>query len=109
MNRTHFYFFIFSLLLISCGLIAYKYFVFGFPIVPEEKANFWNIEVHVSFDAQNEPAKVVLFLPGYSRNFIISSENFVSRSYGITTSTDNINRSATWAIHEASKRQVLLY
>lgn len=109
MNRTHFYFFIFSLFLISCGLFAYKYFVFGFPIAPEEKAHIWNIEVHISFDAQNEPIKAVLFLPGYSRNFIISSENFVSRSYGITTSTDNINRSATWAIHEANKRQVLLY
>lgn len=109
MNRTHFYFFLFALFVTSCGLVAYKYFVLGFPITPEEKVNAWDIEVHISFDAHNEPVKVVLFLPGYSRNFIISSENFVSKSYGITTSTDNINRNVIWAINEASKRQVLLY
>jgi len=109
MNRTHFYFFLFALCIISCGLFAYKYLVLGFPVTPEEKVNVWDIEVHISFDAQNEPVKVKLFLPGYSRNFIISSENFISKSYGVTTLTDNINRNVVWAINEASKRQVLLY
>ncbi|MDR4509177.1 MAG: UUP1 family membrane protein [Candidatus Brocadiaceae bacterium] len=109
MNKIHFYIFLFGLSIISCGLFSYKYFVLGFPLIPEEKVNAWNIEVHISFDAQNEPVKVEMFLPKSSRNFIISSEYFVSKAYGLTTSVDNINRNAMWSINEASKRQVLLY
>lgn len=91
------------------GIFLYKFLVMGFPLSPETMVDVWNVEVRLTFTAMNEPLKVTLFIPRSSQDFVITSENFISRGYGLTTSTKNLNRQAVWAINKAKGRQRLYY
>jgi hypothetical protein len=97
------------LMALGLGLFLYKAIVLGFPLVPGEKADLWDVEARVSFVAQDKPVKVSLFIPKSSRRFAVVDENFISRGYGLTTSLEDNNRRAVWSIRKDSGPQALYY
>ncbi|CCK80711.1 conserved uncharacterized protein [Desulfobacula toluolica Tol2] len=94
---------------IGTGIFMYKYHFLNFPLKPDKTSNLWNIEIRLSFDADDRPLKASLFLPVESDNFIINSEYFVSGKYGLVTEKKNGNRKAIWSIRNAKGRQHLYY
>jgi hypothetical protein len=97
------------LIAMGLGLFLYKAIVLGFPLVPGEKADLWDVEARVSFVAQDKPVKISLFIPKSSRRFAVVDENFISRGYGLTTSLEDSNRRAVWSIRKDSGAQALYY
>lgn len=111
-----------SLLLVAgLSLFAYKAFMLGFPLTPEEETTTWNVEAHVSFNAKKAPVKVTLQtlnrLPGY----IASDEYFISDNYGLlrgmqadtdsslTNGEGSENAVAIWSRRLAKGKQDLFY
>lgn len=109
MSRVHLYVLACSLIFIGLGLFLYKALVLGFPLSPQKVSEIWNVEAHISFLAQNKPAKVSLVIPRSTRRFAIVNENFISQGFGITTATEGGNRRAEWSIRKAKGRQILYY
>jgi len=109
MSRVHLYVLACGLIFIGLGLFFYKALVLGFPLSPQKVSEVWNVEAHISFFAQNKPAKVSLFIPRTARRFAIVNENFISQGFGITTATEGGNRRAEWAIRKAKGKQILYY
>ena len=98
-----------GLILLGLGLFLYKAVFLDLPLTPQAKSSIWNAEVHVTFTALNRPVKVSFFIPQNTRRFVFLNENFVSRSYGLTTAVKKGNRMATWSIRKAGGKQDLYY
>jgi hypothetical protein len=109
MNNRHLYLLAGSLTAIGLILFLYKLFVMDFPLVPEAKTFIWNIEAHLTFEAGSKPVKVSMFIPRNSRRFTIMNENFVSKGYGVSVSTENGKRLVHWSIRKAKGSQSLYY
>lgn len=91
------------------GIFIYKFYFLNFPLKPDKMSNFWDIEISLSFDADNRPLKAELFLPSGSTNFTIDSEYFLSGKYGLITEKERGNRKAIWSIRKVKGRQHLYY
>ncbi|CAN5841499.1 inactive transglutaminase family protein [soil metagenome] len=109
MGSRHVYVLSFLLTLLGAGLFIYKIVALGFPIVPGEKSDLWDVEVRISFVARGGPVKVSMFIPRTSSRLAVVDENFISRGFGLTTTLVNGNRQAAWAIRKASGAQALYY
>lgn len=103
--------FLLSLLLfgIGFGLFFYKYTYLNFPLTPNSVVEAWNIETKVTFKAQSKPVTIKLLIPKNDKNFVISSESFVSGNFGFVTDIKNENRRAIWSIRKASGRKTFYY
>jgi hypothetical protein len=109
MNKRHLYLLAGSLTAVGLILFLYKLFMLDFPLVPEVKTYIWNIEAHSTFETGDTPVKVSMFVPRNSRRFSIVNENFVSRGYGVSVSTENGKRRVHWSIRNAKGLQSLYY
>lgn len=110
MNKRHLYILALSLTLIGLGLFAYKAIVLQFPLTADTSALIWNLEVHATFTAKNEPIKVGMYIPRNTPQYAILDENFISQGYGLATTTpDEGNRRAVWSIRKAEGKQSLYY
>lgn len=97
------------LFVVGSGLFFYKYRILNFPLTPDETASYWDIEVHLSFEAHNEPVKARLYLPGETDYFVIHSEQFLSGKFGLVTESKKLNRRAIWSARKFKGRQHLYY
>jgi len=97
------------LLLLGAGLLVYKTAYLGFPLRPGQETNVWNMEIKINFIANGGPVKLDLYVPRNSRYFSIINENFISRGYGVSISTEAGNRQVAWSIRDTSGRQTLYY
>ncbi|NIO09074.1 MAG: hypothetical protein GTO40_14090, partial [Deltaproteobacteria bacterium] len=88
---------------------AYKVLRLDLPFRPEAKANLWTVEARITFEARGEPIKVSMFIPRNTRRFGLVDERFISRGYGLTTTAEDTNRQAVWAIRMAKGHQNLYY
>jgi hypothetical protein len=110
MNKRHLYILALSLALMGLGLFAYKAVVLQFPLTADSSALIWNLEVHATFTAKNKPIKVGIYIPRNTPQYAILDENFISQGYGLATTTpDEGNRRAVWAIRKANGKQSLYY
>ncbi|MGH8522561.1 MAG: UUP1 family membrane protein, partial [Gammaproteobacteria bacterium] len=109
MGSLHVYVLSSLLTLLGAGLFLYKVVALGFPIVPGEKSDLWDVEVRISFVARGGSVKVSMFIPRTSPRLAVVDENFISRGFGLTTTLVNGNRQAAWAIRKASGPQALYY
>jgi hypothetical protein len=109
MNNRHLYTIALTLTIIGLVIFLFKFLAIGFPLTPDRTVDVWNVEAKISFDAENEPAKLSLFLPRTTHRFIVVNENFIARGYGLSTKTESGNRKAVWSIRRAKGRQVLYY
>ncbi len=93
------------------GMFAYKAWVLGFPIEPNQKSTSWHVEAKLEFMADGKPIKLNMFVPMAYRNYMIVDENFISHGYGLTTETlrESGNRMAHWAKRSARGRQTIFY
>jgi 7 transmembrane helices usually fused to an inactive transglutaminase/Inactive transglutaminase fused to 7 transmembrane helices len=108
-NKTHIYLLALILTVIGLGLFLYKTLALHFPLAPEAESYLWNLETRITFEAGNEPVKVSTFIPANSRNFAITNDYFISRGYGLTTGTEDSNRTAVWSLRRAKGLQTLYY
>src|SRR3990172_2693071 len=109
MNKRHLYILTMFLIIIGAGLFLYKYFKLGFPLKPDIMVDVWNVEVRITFDAQNMPSKVSLYVPVGSSCFAVTTEHFVSGRYGLTSTKESGNKKALWSIRKIKGRQNLYY
>ncbi|RMF97090.1 MAG: hypothetical protein D6727_06440 [Gammaproteobacteria bacterium] len=98
-----------ALLAIGLALMAYKWRVLGFPLMPERQSTVWTVEAAVHFDAGPGPIKLNLYIPGLTPGFAILDENFVSRGYGATPRYVSGGRELQWAKRRARGAQSLYY
>ncbi|MBM4273621.1 MAG: hypothetical protein FJ134_04040 [Deltaproteobacteria bacterium] len=109
MNKLHLYLLALGLTAVGLALFVYKALVLNFPLVPGEVSEIWKVETKITFAALNEPIKVSVYLPRYTAPYVVTDEAFVSRGYGISTTTDEVNRQAVWTIRKARGQQTLYY
>ncbi len=109
MNRLHINLLCLSITIISLALFSYKAFVLKFPLVPDTERAAWNVEVQVTFNTWKKPTKVKVYIPHNTDRFAIMDENFISGGFGLTTSMEDNNRQAVWAVRQASGQQRLFY
>lgn len=94
---------------LGIGIFAYKAIILEFPLVPDTTSSAWIVEAHLSFYAQGKPAKVELLIPKTTANHVIVDENFISRGYGLSTRSKDLNRQAQWTLRRAVGSQSLYY
>ncbi|MGQ0594550.1 MAG: inactive transglutaminase family protein [Gammaproteobacteria bacterium] len=109
MGNRHVYWLATVLTVLGLGLFLYKALALGFPVLPGEKSDLWDVEARVKFSARGRPVKVSLFIPRSSRRLAVVDENFISRGFGLTTTIVDANRQAVWAVRRASGPQALYY
>jgi 7 transmembrane helices usually fused to an inactive transglutaminase/Inactive transglutaminase fused to 7 transmembrane helices len=109
MNNRHIYVLSAVLTLLSLALFAYKAHVLGFPTVPQQQAQIWNIEASVRFDPGPAAVKATIKIPGLTPGFALLDENFVSRGFGLATRNPPEGREAQWTLREARGPQTLYY
>jgi hypothetical protein len=109
MNNRHLY--LLSAALTAAGLLVFLYKVIslGFPLRPDVSAKAWEIEVKISFESYDRPAKVELQIPGSRPSLPIINENFISRGFGLTTARIDNHRLAIWSKRRAAGPQTLYY
>ena len=90
-------------------LFLYKVISLGFPLVPGQQTNVWDVEIKINFTANDRPVKALLYVPRNTRNFSIINENFISKGYGISISTVDGNRQVSWTIRRIKGQQTLYY
>lgn len=109
MNKLHLYILASLLTSIGLGMFAYKVLVLNYPLSADQVSTVWSVEVGVSFDGSPDPVKVSLFIPSSQEGFSIIDENFISHDFGLSTSTKEGNRQASWSSRTAPGRQQLFY
>jgi hypothetical protein len=109
MSKRHLYILVLSLAFVGIGIFAYKILVLKLPLIPQSKSNRWNIEVRVSFVANDTPVKVALLIPRNTSRYTIVDERFISRGYGLTAKTLESNRQVVWSTRKAKGLQTLYY
>lgn len=109
MSNRHLYILSALLFLLGGGIFLYKYYYLGFPLLPGQETNVWEVEIKLDFTANDRPTKVLLYVPRNSRSFSVINENFISKGYGISISTVEGNRQVVWSIRRAKGHQTLYY
>lgn len=109
MKNKHLVILISVLTLSSLSIFLYKVKVLSFPLLPRENIESWSVEAEIRFNADDQPVKAILQIPGAQENYAILGENFVSSRYGRKTSRTGNQRRSTWSIRKASGRQILFY
>jgi hypothetical protein len=94
---------------LGIGLILYKHFVLGFPLLPDDKKSVWTIEAKIDFVARGNPIIVSFALPPKTADTIFLEEDFASPDYGFTESTSPSGRRAQWSKRTASGLQTAYY
>ena len=109
MNNRHLYILCAILFFAGTSFFLYKVVYLGFPLLPGQKTDVWEVEVKINFNATGRPVKVLLFAPRTSSDYSIINENFISKGYGISISTIDGNRQVAWSIRNARGQQTLYY
>ena len=109
MNNRHLYILCAILFFAGLGFFLYKVVYLGFPLLPGQKTDVWEVEVKINFNTTGRPVKVLLYAPRTSSDFSIVNENFISKGYGISISTLDGNRQVAWSLRNARGQQTLYY
>lgn len=107
--RGHLYGAAALLTVLGLGVFVYKTVFLGFPLSPGQESAVWTVQPRVSFEALGGPVKVTLQIPGDPPGFTLLDESFISRGYGVTTSSGDGGRQARWTKRYARGPQHLYY
>lgn len=91
------------------GLILYKHFALGFPLLPDDKKSVWTIEARIDFIARGDPVIVSFALPPETPNTVFIEEDFASPDYGFSELISPTGRRAQWSKRTASGPQTAYY
>jgi hypothetical protein len=109
MNRRPLLVLCFGLAILGLSIFAYKIVRLGFPVRPAEESDAWRVEAQLTFDARGGPVKVRLRIPQSAGSLVVVEQTFVSPGYGLTTSFERGNPTATFAIERADGPQTLYF
>lgn len=109
LKKLHVYILASVLTAVGAAFFFYKHYVLSFPLSPDQSLSLWAVEAHVSFVSGNQPVKVELFIPRSTRQLVIRDEYFISRGFGLTTQTVDVNRQAIWSVRRSPGRHGLYY
>ena len=109
MSKLSVYILALGLTVLGLAVFVYKACYLGFPLSPKTKAQVWQVEAHLRFEAQGDATKVAMFLPINYSQFVFSDEQFISSGYGVNASFEEGARQAVWATRKASGAQDLYY
>jgi hypothetical protein len=104
-----------SILVISAiSIFTYKIYVLNLPLNPTAQTSVWAVEAKMTFTAARGAVQVKLMLPPKQEHFDVIDENFISRSYGVTSPKYDAslalnNRESVWSLRKASGNQTLYY
>jgi len=108
-SRQHLILLVLLLITAAVAVFFYKAQVLHWPLKPSTESPVWTVEAKLMFTASDRPIKATLYLPPQQAELAVVDENFVSRSYGITTIKQDDNRISTWTTRRASGTQTLYY
>ncbi len=97
------------LFIIGIGLFLYKVISLNFPLNPSESISVWTVEAKFTFKAQDKPVIASLYLPRKNQPYIITSEHFISRGYGVNTDIKDGARITRWSKRNVDGLQTLYY
>lgn len=104
-----------ALLTLGIALVSFRVVGLGFPILPDDKIESWHIEMRYSIEpgvsSASAPVSLRMFLPQTTRGYAIVDENFITNSYGLTTSVmpKTQNRVAEWTRKTDTKPRQFYY
>lgn len=108
-EKSRLYIVVILILLTGIGLILYKHFVLGFPLIPDDKKFVWTIEAKIDFEAQGDPVILSFALPPKEPNLTFMEEDFASPDYGFSEQTIPNGRRAQWSKRVATGPQTTYY
>ncbi|OIN09699.1 inactive transglutaminase family protein [Oceanisphaera psychrotolerans] len=108
-SRKPFYIIVAALFLVGLALMLHRHFVYEVPWLPGEKRQIWSIEAKVEFEADGQPVKASLAIPGSQPGFTLMNESAASPGYGLSFIEANGSSRAEWSIRTASGPQELYY
>ncbi len=100
-----------TLILAGVGLMLYKVFALGFPLLPGDYREVWTVESKISFRPLREqgPVEVELKLPTPVAGWQILDEHFASSGFGFTLQERKGERWATWSRQALEEPTTLYY
>ncbi|QFU77900.1 hypothetical protein EY643_13610 [Halioglobus maricola] len=96
------------LILLGVGLMVYKVFFLGFPLLPGEYRDVWTIESKISFRPGEGQVQADLTLPEEHAGWVLLDEHFASSGFGFSVA-DGDPRRATWTRKSLSEPTTLYY
>ena len=109
MKNTQLYILATVLLVLSVGLFIYKAFFLELPLHPQQRAETWNVQAEITFDAKGGPVKLSLFAPKSEGPFTIIDQSFASEGYGLTSVRKGSNRSWVYSRQSTKGEQTVYY
>lgn len=94
---------------LGIGLILYKHFALGFPLLPDDKKTVWTIEAKIDFIARGDPVIVSFALPPQTQNIVLMEEDFASPDYGFSELISPTGRRAQWSKRMTTGPQTVYY
>lgn len=109
MNRFHFFSLLIVLSVFGLSIFLYKTFMLGFPVNPDGTSQVWKVENKIRLEGNGQPAQISMFAPQTTHPYLITTESFVGRDYGVIHKRVGPNRVVVWAKEEADGLQTLYY
>ncbi len=97
------------LTILAAAIFAYKVVILELPLGPDAEIDTWNVEVRISFNGSDGPAKASLYLLQTEGHYEVIDERFISGDYGLSIRQLTTNRKAVLSSRLASGQQFLLY
>ncbi|MFV8817019.1 inactive transglutaminase family protein [Haliea sp. E17] len=99
------------LILTGVGLMLYKVFTMGFPLLPGESRQVWTIESKISFRPMPDhgPVEIELKLPEPMGGWQVLDEHFASSGFGFSITERQGERWAVWTRQELLEATTLYY
>lgn len=107
--NLRFYLLVILVMGLGVGLILYKHFILGFPLLPDDKTPVWTIEAKIDFSARGGPVVVSFALPPETPDIVIIKEDFASPDYGFSELTSPSGRRAQWSKRAVKGAQTTYY
>lgn len=93
------------LTIFGLSVFAYKVFIVGFPLLPGQLTEAWDVEARLQFTGSAGPAKVSTFFPRSRPGVQIYDLRIVAKGYGISQQNPPFNRRVILATRNAEGRQ----
>lgn len=101
----------FALIIVGLGVFLIKSIGMGYPLKPGATTSVWDFEIYLEFEAQDEPARLEVYVPAGDVERTFPQEQFYNGPFGLSLSTEGTtrNRKAIWTYRYPSNRKVLRY
>lgn len=107
--KLRLYVIVILLMSLGIGVIVYKHYILGFPLLPDQKKAVWSVEARIDFTARGDPVIVSFALPPQTPDIIFTQEEFASPDYGFSELPSTSGRRAQWSKRSANGHQTAYY